>query len=184
MRQDLLLAPMQEPVAIGNIVARSSGERYVGLLEQKREVAAAAIDPEPFMKDVKIDDAAIKAYYDANTSAFQTPELAKIEYVIAHAGRARRADGARPGRSEGAVRQQPEDVHEGRGARRVAHPDRRQARRQARGEGGGAEEGRGPVRAGEGQSGEVRRSREAEFAGSGFGGAGRRASAPSAAATW
>ena len=82
MRQDLLLAPITEPVAIGNIVARSSGERYVGLLEQKREVAAAAIDPEPFMEGVKIDDAAIKAYYDANTSAFQTPELAKIEYLV------------------------------------------------------------------------------------------------------
>ena len=82
MRQDLLLAPMQEPIAIGNIVARSSGERYLGLLEQKREVAAAAIDPEPFIEGVKIDDAAIKAYYDANTSAFQTPELAKIEYLM------------------------------------------------------------------------------------------------------
>ena len=30
---------------------------------------------------MKADDAAIKAYYDANQSAFQTPEQAKIEYV-------------------------------------------------------------------------------------------------------
>ncbi len=82
MRQDLLLAPLNEPVAVGNIVARSSGERYLGLLEQKREVAAATIDPEQFMDAVKIDDGALKTYYDANTSAFQTPELAKIEYLV------------------------------------------------------------------------------------------------------
>jgi peptidyl-prolyl cis-trans isomerase D len=82
MRQDLLLAPLQEPVAGANIVARSSGERYLALLEQQREVAAATIDAEPFLKEVKIDDAAVKSFYDANTAAFQTPEQARIEYVI------------------------------------------------------------------------------------------------------
>ncbi len=81
MRQDMLLAPLTEPIAFGNIVARASGDRFLGLLEQKREVAAAAVDPEQFVAAVKIDDAALKAYYDANTSAFQTPELASIEYL-------------------------------------------------------------------------------------------------------
>jgi peptidyl-prolyl cis-trans isomerase D len=82
LRQDLLVAPVTEPIALGNIVARTSGERYLGLLEQKREVAAAAVDPEQFIGAVKIDDAAIKAHYDANPSAFQTPELAKFEYLV------------------------------------------------------------------------------------------------------
>src|SRR5262249_4484106 len=52
-----------------------------GLLEQKREVAASAIDPEPFMKDVKVDDDMVKAFYEANSKTLQTPELAKFEYV-------------------------------------------------------------------------------------------------------
>jgi peptidyl-prolyl cis-trans isomerase D len=82
MRQELMLAPLQEPIAGANIVARSSSERYLALLEQQREVAAATIDAEPFLKDVKIDDAAVKSYYEANTAAFQTPEQARIEYVI------------------------------------------------------------------------------------------------------
>jgi peptidyl-prolyl cis-trans isomerase D len=77
----MLLAPIQEPIAMGNIVARASGERYLGLVEQKREVASAAIDPEQYMAGVKIDDAAIRAYYDANPTAFQTPEQAKFEYL-------------------------------------------------------------------------------------------------------
>jgi peptidyl-prolyl cis-trans isomerase D len=69
-------------VAAGNIVARSSAERYLTLLEQKREVAASAIDAEPFAKDVKVDDAAVKKFYDENAAAFQTPEQAKVEYIV------------------------------------------------------------------------------------------------------
>jgi len=82
VRNELMLAPLQEPVVNANIVARASSERYLALLEQQREVEVASIDAEPFMKDVKIDDAQAKAYYDQNLAAFQTPEQAKIEYVM------------------------------------------------------------------------------------------------------
>src|SRR5262249_40243075 len=60
----------------------ANAERYLSLLEQQREIATATIDPDPFVKGVKIDDAQVKAYYDQNQSAFQTPEQAKIEYVV------------------------------------------------------------------------------------------------------
>ncbi len=82
LREELILAPLSEPLASGNIVAKSSAERFVALLEQQREVAAATVDAEPYAKDVKIDDAAVKAFYDQNQAAFQTPEQAKIEYVM------------------------------------------------------------------------------------------------------
>jgi len=82
LREDLVLAPLSEPLAAGNIVAKSSAERFVALLEQQREVAAATVDAEPFAKDVKVDDAEVKAFYDQNQNAFQTPEQAKIEYVM------------------------------------------------------------------------------------------------------
>jgi len=82
LRQDLLLAPLQEPVAGGNIVARASAERYLALLEQKRDVAAAVIDAEPFLKDVRIDDAAVRAQYDGNMADYQTPEQVRIEYIV------------------------------------------------------------------------------------------------------
>jgi peptidyl-prolyl cis-trans isomerase D len=82
MRDELLLAPLQEPLAAANIVARSSGERFASLLEQQREVAFAVIDAEPFAKGVKVEDAAVKAFYDQNQAAFQTPEQARIEYVL------------------------------------------------------------------------------------------------------
>ncbi|MEO5766590.1 MAG: SurA N-terminal domain-containing protein [Casimicrobiaceae bacterium] len=93
VRNELLLAPLQEPVVSANIVARTSAERYLSLLEQQREVEVATIDAEPLLKDVKIDDAQAKAYYEQNLTAFQTPEQAQIEYVMltqdALAGRAK-----------------------------------------------------------------------------------------------
>ncbi len=82
LRNDLTLAPLQEPIASANIVAGPSAQRYLSLLEQKREVAVATVDAEPFVKDVKIDDAAIKDFYDRNKAALQTPEQAKIEYIV------------------------------------------------------------------------------------------------------
>jgi peptidyl-prolyl cis-trans isomerase D len=82
VRRELSLAPVSEPVAAANIVARSAAQRYLMLLEQQREVAIAAIDPLPYVKDVKVDDAGVKAYYDQNLVAFQTPEQARIEYVM------------------------------------------------------------------------------------------------------
>jgi len=44
-------------------------------------VAVAVVAAEGFLKDVKIDDAAVRAFYDANATAFQIPEQVKIEYV-------------------------------------------------------------------------------------------------------
>ena len=81
VRQELTLAPLQEPIANGNITAKSNVERYLGLLDQKREVAVATVAADAFLKDVKIDDAAVKAFYDANPSAFQVPDEVKIEYL-------------------------------------------------------------------------------------------------------
>ena len=82
VRQDMMSAAIQEPVAAANIVARPSTEKFLGLLEQQREVAIAVISAEPFAKDVKIGDADVKTFYDKNQTLFQTPELAKIEYLI------------------------------------------------------------------------------------------------------
>ena len=81
VRRALIQTPLQEPIAAASIVAKTNVERYLGLLDEKREVALAVIAPDAFRKDVKIDDAAVKAYFDANQAAFQTPEQVKIEYV-------------------------------------------------------------------------------------------------------
>ena len=81
VRQELTLAPLQEPISSGNILAMSNVERYLGLLDQQRQVAVATVAADAFLKDVKIDDAAVKAFYDTNQGAFQVPDEVKIEYL-------------------------------------------------------------------------------------------------------
>jgi len=82
LRQDLLVGVVQEPVAGANVVARASAEKFLGLLDQQREIAIATVEAEPFSREVKIDDAQIKAFYEQNQAALQTPEQARIEYVV------------------------------------------------------------------------------------------------------
>jgi peptidyl-prolyl cis-trans isomerase D len=82
VRSELVLAPLQEPVVGANIVANSNVARYLELLDEQREVAAATIDVEPYLKEAKVDDAAVKAFYDSDPSAFQVPEEVKLEYVL------------------------------------------------------------------------------------------------------
>ncbi|MBK6600610.1 MAG: SurA N-terminal domain-containing protein [Betaproteobacteria bacterium] len=82
VRQELMLAPLQDPVALGSVVARGSAERYINLLEQQREIALAVVEAEPFVKDVKVEDADVKAFYEANAKAFETPEQVRFEYIL------------------------------------------------------------------------------------------------------
>ena len=82
VRHDLALAPLQEPLASANIVARAQSDRFIDLAEQKREIAVANVETTSFEKDVKFDDAALKTFYDQNQQAFQTPEQVKFEYVL------------------------------------------------------------------------------------------------------
>ena len=82
VRAELALSPLQEPIIGANVTAKAAGQRYLSLLEQQREVATSTIDADPLAKDVKIDDAQIKKYYDENQASLQTPEQAKDEYVL------------------------------------------------------------------------------------------------------
>ena len=82
VRQELTVAPLQEPIANGNITAMSNVERYLTLLDQQRQVAVATVPADVYLKDVKIDDAAVKAFYDANQGVFQVPDEVKIEYLV------------------------------------------------------------------------------------------------------
>jgi peptidyl-prolyl cis-trans isomerase D len=82
VRGELTMSPLQDPVVGGSIAAKTSVERYLALLDQKREVAVATVAAEPFEKSVKVSDADIKTFYDRNPTAFQTPEVAKIEYLL------------------------------------------------------------------------------------------------------
>jgi peptidyl-prolyl cis-trans isomerase D len=85
VRGDLTLAPLTDAIAGASIAPKSEVQRFIGLAEQKREVAVATIEADPFLKDVKIDDAQAKAFYDQNQAAFNTPEQVRFEYAVLNA---------------------------------------------------------------------------------------------------
>ncbi|HSC23438.1 MAG TPA: SurA N-terminal domain-containing protein [Casimicrobiaceae bacterium] len=82
VRADLVLAPLSDPIVNGSIAAKSSVQHYLALLDQKREVAVASIAAEPFEKSVKVTDDEVKSYYDKNPKVFETPEMARIDYLL------------------------------------------------------------------------------------------------------
>jgi peptidyl-prolyl cis-trans isomerase D len=62
--------------------ARAVAERLIALLGEKREVAEAFIAAEQFVPRVKLDDAKLKAFYDANLADFKVPERVRAEYLV------------------------------------------------------------------------------------------------------
>ena len=82
IRRQILAERIVDPIARGGVVPKASAATFVSLVEQQREVEFATIDVEAFVKDVTVDAAQDKAFYDANAAAFKTPEEAKFEYVV------------------------------------------------------------------------------------------------------
>lgn len=82
LRRDIRLEQIGRSVANGAIQSREVAARLSALEEQMREIAEAAIPSQQFLTQVKIDEAALKTYYDANLADFRTPEAVKAEYLL------------------------------------------------------------------------------------------------------
>ncbi len=82
LRRDLSLAQLARAVAEAAIPSRTAAERLAALLEQKREIAEARVAAQPYAAQVKLDEAKLKAYYDANQAEFRTPERVRAQYVV------------------------------------------------------------------------------------------------------
>ncbi|HSQ80650.1 MAG TPA: SurA N-terminal domain-containing protein [Casimicrobiaceae bacterium] len=81
VRGELALSPLQDPIVGASFASEASVRHFLALAEQTREVAVASVAAGPLEKSASVTDAEVKAYYDKNPSAFQTPEVAKIEYL-------------------------------------------------------------------------------------------------------
>jgi peptidyl-prolyl cis-trans isomerase D len=64
------------------IAPRSVASRLTALEAQKREVSEVRISEQQFLSQVKIDDAQVKAHYDANQADYRTPERVRAEYIV------------------------------------------------------------------------------------------------------
>jgi peptidyl-prolyl cis-trans isomerase D len=82
LRYDLSLAQLTRAVGEAAIPSRTVAERLGVLEAQGREISEFRISAEQFLAQAKVDDAKIKAFYDANPAQFQTPERIRAEYVV------------------------------------------------------------------------------------------------------
>lgn len=78
VHDDLLRQQLNEVYAQNGYASNASAEKIIRLNEQQRVVSIASI---PLMAQVKIDQAAIKKYYEENSKEFSVPEQARVEYV-------------------------------------------------------------------------------------------------------
>ena len=82
LRQLLALRQTASAVADSAIVARAVSERLATLESEKREVSQSPITAEQFMGQAKVEDAEVKAYFDAHQAEFVSPERVRAEYVV------------------------------------------------------------------------------------------------------
>lgn len=62
--------------------SEAGADNLIRLNEQQRVVSVSQVSPDAFFKQVKIEEAEVKDYYEKNQKEFQTPERARVEYLI------------------------------------------------------------------------------------------------------
>ena len=94
LQSDIPVARFAGSISGTAIAPRSVATRLAALEGQKREVSQASIQVQQFLPQVKIDDARIKAHYDANPAEYRTPERVRAEYIVLSAEALGRAEPA------------------------------------------------------------------------------------------
>ena len=82
LQSQLPLARFVGAVGDTAIVPRAVAARLGAIEAQQREISEARIPAKQFLAQVKIDDAQLKKYYEANPAEFRTPERVRAEYVV------------------------------------------------------------------------------------------------------
>ena len=81
LRGELVGQQMREAYAQNGFASNDVMSNVIRLYEQQRVVSTSPVSFQQFMTQAKVDDAAIKKYYEQNQKEFQVQEQAKVEYV-------------------------------------------------------------------------------------------------------
>ncbi|HSG75978.1 MAG TPA: SurA N-terminal domain-containing protein [Burkholderiales bacterium] len=82
LRHDMALNQLTESVRSTAIASRAVTERLEAIQAERREVQEALVPAQPFLAEVKVSDAQIKAYYESNPAEFSVPERVRAEYLV------------------------------------------------------------------------------------------------------
>jgi len=81
-RRDLLYRQEGSTIPDTAMIPKAVAVRLDQLLDQQREIQVQLFNPADFLNKVQLGQDELKKYYDANGGEFETPEQAKIAYVI------------------------------------------------------------------------------------------------------
>ena len=81
VRDELLGQQIKDAYVQNGFSANSVADNVIRLNEQQRVVSVSPISFQAFMSQAKVDDAALKKYYEQNSNEFQVQEQAKVEYT-------------------------------------------------------------------------------------------------------
>ncbi|HEY6094631.1 MAG TPA: SurA N-terminal domain-containing protein [Gallionellaceae bacterium] len=82
VKQELTTRQLVDAYTQNGFSSQSAAENLIRLNEQQRVVSVAQLADDDFMNQVKVDDAAVKDYFDRNQNEFRSPEQVKAEYVV------------------------------------------------------------------------------------------------------
>jgi peptidyl-prolyl cis-trans isomerase D len=81
VRQEMSLGLLTGPYTQSGYASVAATENLIRLAEQQRMVSVAILSPAAYQAQVKVDEAAIKAYYDKNQAEFQLSEQVRVEFL-------------------------------------------------------------------------------------------------------
>jgi peptidyl-prolyl cis-trans isomerase D len=81
LRQNLTLQQIAGALGNSALVSKAAVDAAYRAQVEERQVAELRFTPEQYLNQVKVDDAAIKSFYDTNKSAFEIPEQVRAEYL-------------------------------------------------------------------------------------------------------
>lgn len=82
LRRDLTLQQLAGGFGKSYVLPQEMAARILAMQTEKREIVDYRLPLENYLGKVKLAEGAAKAYYDKNTSQFQTPEMARVEYLV------------------------------------------------------------------------------------------------------
>jgi peptidyl-prolyl cis-trans isomerase D len=82
LREDLRKQALLQAVVESAMVPKAVAGRIDTMLREQREVRELRFTAEQYLPKVKATDEQIAAYYEKNRALFETPESAKVEYLV------------------------------------------------------------------------------------------------------
>jgi peptidyl-prolyl cis-trans isomerase D len=92
LQSRLPLARFAGSISETAIAPRSVASRLAAIEAQKREVSEARISEQQFLPQIKIEEAQVKAHYDAHQADYRVPERVRAEYLVLSAEALARQD--------------------------------------------------------------------------------------------